>query len=357
MSETIFKYEFTGRYGANLYKSLREIDFRDYKDQEIESYRASSAVGGIYREEFVSWLEEELVYAKWADYSRRAGVSSDKLSKWLMDNELPSDDGELEFREKYAQDYGTSAANCYLADYEKGSDVEVAYNFGFIKFADLPQDAQLKINFLCDRANRYDKMHPSCSEEPYRVSSKLRNCASRIENEAAEILIRVTGFYCNIHGDDTKFKGPIPLSEVLRCPACNHPICPVCANAYENDPSTIDEGREYVASCESNSGRAWCGNCGDYSVEFMLRFLKLVGCPIPPECEYFKPIQREATFYMTQTIAALPNKDDILRTAITEFNKGTSGIITIQDPSEIIWAIPERHEDGWKVGVMRPEER
>ena len=357
MSETVFKYELTGRYGANLYKSLRESDFRNYADREIESYRTASAVGGIYRKEFVSWLEEELIYVKWADYSRRAEVPSDKLSEWLMDNELPSDDGELELRENYAQDYGTSAANCYLADFEKGSDLEVAYEFNLIKSTDLPQDAQRKINFLCDRANRYDKMHPSYSEEPYKVSSKLRNCASRIENEAAEILIRVTGFYCNIHGDNTEFKEPIPLSEVLRCPTCNHPVCPVCANAYEKDPSTIDEGREFVASCESNSGSAWCGECGDYSVRVVLRFLKLVGCQIPPECEAFKSIQREATFYMTQAIAALPNKDSILQTAIAEFNKGTSGIIIIQDTSGKIWVIPERHEDGWRVSIMRPEER
>jgi hypothetical protein len=60
---------------------------------------------------------------------------------------------------------------------------------------------------------------------------------------------------------------------------------------------------------------------------------------------------------MTATVGALPNKDSILQTAIAEFNKGTAGIIEIQDPSGKIWAIPERHEDGWKVGIMRPEER
>lgn len=353
MSKTKFKYELTGRYGTRLYEALRERDFDKYTASEIECELEASKIGGYSRDNFILWLKEELSYVKWADYARRAEVSSDKLSEWLVDNELPNDEGEQELRKKYAQEYGADAANYYMDVIDSGNDVEVAYNFRLIKFTDLPQDAQRKIKFLCDRANKYGEMQSPCSE----VSNKLRNCASRIENEAAEILILVTGFYCNIHGDNTEFKEPIPLSEVLRCPACNHPVCPICANAYEKDPCTIDEGREYVASCESNSGRAWCGNCGDYSVEFMLRFLKLVDCPIPPKCEDFKPIQREATFYMTQTIAALPNKDDILRTAITEFNKGTSGIIKIQDPSGIIWAIPERHEDGWKVGVMRPEER
>lgn len=61
---------------------------------------------------------------------------------------------------------------------------------------------------------------------------------------------------------------------------------------------------------------------------------------------------------MTSTVAALPNKDSIMQTAVAEFNKGTTGIIKIQDTTGEIWAYPERDpEEGWRVVIMRPEER
>lgn len=357
MPKTKYKYELTGKYGTSLYEALRERDFDKYEANEVECELEASKIGGDRRDSFISWLEEELSYVKWTDYARRAEVSSDKLSEWLIDNELPNDEGEQELREGYAQKYADDAASYCMDVIDSDNDVEVAFNFGLIKSAAIPQDEQRKIKFLCERANKYDEKHPPRSGEPCEVSAKLRKFAGKIEKEACEKLIRVSGFDCDIHGGNAEYKEPVPLSEVLTCPACGHPICPDCANCNFKDPKTIDEGREYVASCESVSGHAYCGNCGDYSVEFMLRFLKLINCPIPPECEDFKPILREAKFYMTATVAELPNKDSILQTAIAEFNKGTTGIINIQDPTGEIWAIPEKHPESWIVTICYPEER
>lgn len=111
MPKTKFKYELTGKYGTSLYEALRERDFDKYTANEMECELEASKIGGDRRENFILWLEEELSYVKWADYARRAEVSSDKLSEWLMDNELPNDEGEQELREGYAQKYADDAAS------------------------------------------------------------------------------------------------------------------------------------------------------------------------------------------------------------------------------------------------------
>jgi len=349
MSETKFKYELTGKYGVSLHEALREQDFYNYYAREAEYLLEESKIEGDRREDFISWLEATLTYSKWADYSKKAGVSCEKLSDHLMTNELRNDEGELEFREKYSTEYTSGLADDVATECN-GNDIEIAYTFGLIKFTNLPQDVQRKINFLCDRSRKYD-------EKDGKIASKLMDFASRLEKEACEKIVLVEGFYCDIHDGNAEYKEPIARSKVLTCPACRHPICPVCANAFTKDPKDIEDAREYVASCASVSGHAYCGNCGDYSVEFMLRFLKLIGCPIPPECEDFKPIPREAKFYMTATVNALPNKDSILQAAITEFNKGTTGIIKVQDPSGEIWAIQDKYPDGLVVTLCYPEER
>jgi len=349
MSKTKFKYNLAGKYGVSLHEALREQDFYNYDAREAEYLLEESKIGGDRREYFISWLEATLSYLRWADYSKKADVSCEKLSDHLMTNELQNDEGELELREKYSTEYTSGLA--YDVARECGDDdIEIAYTFGLIKFTDLPQDVQRKINFLCDRARKYDEKHSE-------VSIKLRDFSSRLERKACEKLILVEGFYCDIHEGNAEYKESIPKQEVLTCPACEHPICPVCTNMFTKDPKDIEDAREYVASCESVSGHAFCGNCGDCSVEFVLRFLKLIGCPIPPECEDFKPIPREARFCMTATVDALPNKDSILQTAITEFNKGTTGIIKIYDPSGEIWAMSERYPDGWLITILYPEER
>lgn len=348
MSKTKFKYLFTGRYGANLYEALREQDFSKYEAREVEYNLTTTKTGGYNRDGFVSWLESELSYYKWAGCAKKAGVPSDNLSAWLMGNELPHDKGELEFREEYARGCAEDAA--ILHGNEMDDDIAVAYIYNLIKFADLPQDAQRKIKFLCARARKYD-------EKDDEIASKLRAFSHRLEQDTCERLIRVSGFYCDIHGGNAEYEVPVPRSAVLKCPSCGYPICPVCANMFEKDPKDIDEAREYVASCESVSGHAYCGYCGDYSVEFMLRFLRLIGCPVPPECEDFVQPKREARFYMTATIDALPNKDSILQAAIAAFNKGATGIIKIPDTTGEIWAFPERHPDGWLVTLCYPEER
>jgi hypothetical protein len=203
-----------------------------------------------------------------------------------MANELPNDKGELELREKCAWEEADDVA--YDAGVMcKDDDIETAYTFGLIKFTDLPRDIQRKIKFLCDRARKY-------GVKDSEVASKLRDFSCKLEKEACERLILVSGFYCDIHEGNAAYKEPVTMSDVPKCPSCDHPICSVCANAFTKDPKDIEEAREYVASCESVAGHAYCGNCGDYSVEFMLRFLKLIGCPIPPECEEFVQPKREA---------------------------------------------------------------
>ena len=311
--EIEYKYAFTGKYGSTLYEALREKDFNNYERNEKEYVLGESKVGGDWRDDFISWLESKLSYVRWAAYSKEAGVRCEELSGYLREHELPDD--ECELREGYAEsrDYGITGE-------DMEDDINTANTFGFLKSQDTP-------DIVGGTAKTLEK------------------------------LILVEGYHCDIHGGNTSFEKPILISEVLKCPSCGHPVCRECANTNINDPKDIDSAREYIASCESVSGLAYCGYCGDYSVEFMLRFLKVVNCPIPPECEEFKPIPRSARFYMTPTVDVLPNRDSILRTAIAEFNKGTTGIIEIPDASGEIWAIPERHEGGWKVGIMRPEER
>lgn len=350
MSKTKFKYKLTGRYGTNLYETLREQDFNNYTANEAEYILEATKIGGNCRENFISWLESTLSFSKWADYSQRAGVSCEKLSEWLMANEMPNDEGELELREKYTWEEANDVT--YDAGVMcKDDDIETAYTFGLIKFADLPQEVRRKIELLCNRARIYDDKHSE-------VAMKLRDFSCRLEKDNCQKLIQVSGFYCDIHEGNAEYKEPMAMSDVPKCPSCGHPVCPVCANAFTKDPKDVEEAREYVASCESVSGHAYCGNCGDYSTEFMLRFLKLIGCPIPPECEDFVQPKHEARFYMTATIDALPNKDNILQAAISAFDKGASGIIKIQDPTGEIWAMPERYpEKGWIITIMRPEER
>lgn len=347
MLKVEFKYKFTGRFGSNLYESLRETDFNAYREGEARHILEVSKIGGGIRDDFVSWLESELSFYKWEKYAQKAGVSCDTLSAWLINHEVPNED-ELKLREKYS----IALAEDTVSDFSMFcmNDVETAYTFGFLKHNHLPQDVQHKIEFLRARARKYDGKDGE-------IANKLRNFSGRLEKEACEKLILVSGFYCNIHDSDARYEKPIPRTEVLTCPTCGHPVCPVCANMSDKDPADIGEAREYVASCESVSGHAFCGHCGDYSVEFMLRFLKLIGCPIPPECEDFKPIPREVEVITTRRVADLPNKDDITAKVLDKFNNGASGIICTTDPSGEIWGVPERHPDGWKLTICYPEER
>jgi len=343
-----FKYELTDRYGETLYEALREKDFDRYADKETEYVLENTKVGGEGREGFVSYLESTFTFSKWKGYAGEAGASCEGLYKYLMENELPG--GESEIREKYAREEVGFRMDIDSRDFGLSDDVDVAYTYGLIKLADLPQDVQRKMEFLYNRANKYD-------EKDCEIAHKLRGFSYRLEREACEKLIPVSGFSCDIHGGNVEFKEPVQKSEVLACPSCGHPVCPDCANCMEHDPATIDEGREYIASCEGVSGHAYCGYCGDYSVEFMLRFLKLVGCPIPPECEDFAQPKREARWHMTATVNMLPNRDDIIQAAMEAFDKGASGIIKIPDATGEIWGVPERHPEGWVVVICYPAER
>lgn len=168
----------------------------------------------------------------------------------------------------------------------------------------------------------------------------------------------VDGFYCNIHGGDVKYKKPIQKSEVIVCPSCGHPICPICANCYSSNPDTVEKSREYMESCDSNTGMAYCGNCGDYSQEFMLGFLKLIVAPIPKEYENPMQIPREnVEYWATATVRELPDFQDIFSQVKEQWEKGTTGIIKVQHPTGEIWGWTDRYPDKWVVTIMYPEER
>lgn len=150
---------------------------------------------------------------------------------------------------------------------------------------------------------------------------------------------------------------PYPKSEVLTCPSCGHPVCPICANTYDEDPDTVEKAREYMQSCDDVSGRAYCGQCGDWGEDFMLRFLKLIDCPIPPEFESAERKPRQAQFLMTNSISQLPNAGEIMDIVREQFDSGASGIIKVSDATGEIWGYPERHPEGWIVTVLYPHER
>ena len=102
---------------------------------------------------------------------------------------------------------------------------------------------------------------------------------------------------------------------------------------------------------------AYCGQCGDWGVEWMLRFLRLKRCPIPPEYESYKPAPRSVRIVATSTVAALPDSRRILESVSRSFAKGISGIIHYPHSTGEIWGIPERHTEGWIVTLCYPEER
>lgn len=167
---------------------------------------------------------------------------------------------------------------------------------------------------------------------------------------------KVEGFGCEIHGGPSIYRKPMPKDEVPKCPCCEHPICPVCANAYIENPRTVEEAREYLASCDESSGKAYCGWCGDHSEEFMLRFLELIGCPIPSEYKNKKKSRRSVSVYATPSVASLPDIGDIVVKVQRKAASGISGIIKIDHPTGEIWGYPEKYPEGWIVTIMYPHE-
>jgi hypothetical protein len=378
------------RLGCNLYDALREEDFDRIIERETEYYIEQVKVGGERRQPFVEWLEGHLSAQDWREI--KEGIGCDDLLTWLLESPVPEREEDL--RSKYAEEeiafltttLTKTKSGIHLPllwdHVDPGDDADVALGFGLISFPPvddngqyirsgndrhLPADIANRIKALTDEANELaqktgrgvgspdpkDDLDRAIDEK---VASLYRE-AARLEKEAALSLIRMEGFYCRIHGEEVRFEKPIPKSDVIACPSCNHPVCPDCANCYEKDPATIEEARAYLASCDEVAGMAYCGHCGDWGVEWMLRFLRLKCCPIPPEYENYKPAPRSVRFVATSTVAALPDCHLILESVSRSFAKGISGIIHYPHSTGEIWGVPERHPEGWIVTLCYPEER
>lgn len=165
----------------------------------------------------------------------------------------------------------------------------------------------------------------------------------------------VKGFVCSIHGGNAFYAKPVKEADVLKCPSCGHPICPVCANAYSTDPKTAEQAIQYLDTCDSVSGAAWCGQCGDYGREFMERFLKLVGCEMPKLTVKPDPVRPRVV--VTASLAVLPGIDKIATAACEKFMEGSRAMQTIPHSTGEILAVPDRYPDEWVLTLCRPEER
>jgi hypothetical protein len=388
--EVKFLYELTNRMGCNLYEALREEDFDGIIERETEYYIEQSKVGGERREAFVEWLEGHLSARDWRKIKESVGC--DDLSKWLLENPVREreedlkrsySESEIEFLTTTLTKTQSGVHLPLLWDHvDPADDADVSLEFGLITYPPvdenghyiqtgnsrhLPGDVANRIKAVMEEANELAKKtgrgvgSPDPKDDLDRTIDEkiafLYREASSLSKKTVLSLIRIEGFYCGIHGGTVKYERPIPRSEVLACPSCNHPVCPLCANCYEKDPATIEEAKAYLASCEEVSGMAYCGHCRDWVVEWMLRFLRLKKCPIPPEYENYKPAPRSVRFVATNRVASLPDCSRILESVSRTFAKGISGIIHYPHSTGEIWGIPERHPEGWIVTLCYPEER
>ena len=361
-------YELTGREGKTLWDSLDQKSFDESVSEQVRFYEKEAHQGGECRDAFINeclWneLNKDDLDGIVKGHPELSGKSDNDIKEWLFSHECPGIE-EKEYIESWAFDRACSDAQTGVLwdHFDHKDDIEVALQMGLVKYPVMvngkyvPGTESGKAEIPVDVANRVlalrEKMKEG-EEQRFDLGMEIR----RLEREAVGKLIRVTGFYCDIHGGMAIYKVPVLRTEVFECPACGHPLCPVCANCYSKDPQTVEEARQYLFSCDEVSGRAYCGNCGDWSEEFMLRFLNLVGCPVPPEYQDKKSKPRKATYVATQTVAALPDVDEIMSKVKKKFDEGISGIIKVSHPTGEIWGFPERHPEGWVVTVLYPEER
>jgi len=385
-----FIYELTGRSGTNLYGALEEHHFNEIFALESKYYFEESDIGKTSRSCFIDWLEKDLSAQTWREM--KESVACDDLSAWLLQNPIP--DREEELREKYAEEETrfqfetfTKGKNeafvpLYLDHIDLDDDAEIALFFKLITFPSrgddgrylehrnerqIPADTANLISELMNEANglakttgRYVGSPPPKDDLERAADEKINSLyteASRLEKEAVLSLVRIAGFACEICGGTVRYTEPILKVDLSACPSCGHPICPFCANCYDEDPTTVEEAAAYLASCDEVAGMAYCGYCGDWGTGFMLRFLHLKNCPIPKAYRNHKPVPRYADYITTRTVAGLPEINQIAAVVQKAFMQGTSGIIKVQHPTGEIWGIPERHPDGWKVTICYPKER
>lgn len=344
-------YSLTKNFGKTLYESIPDHVFNDYIAKAYENYLEESKVGGDCREEFVGWYISRLNPFDWEELAEKhsiRGTGENRIKsamEYFVVHEFPGE--SIDDRERFAQ---KEIEFITWDDINKEDDIEVALHFGLVKYPPFDRDKKTYIN------GGRNTIPAKVANKIYQVGGTMQ--AVDLERKAVGEFITVDGFYCDIHGGKAYYKKPIKKSEAPLCPACGHPICPVCANCFSKTPSTVEESREYMQSCDSSSGHAYCGNCGDYSPQFMLSFLKLVGAPIPPEYKNFKEVPREnVTFLATATVNALPDFPEIFAKVKEKWDKGVTGIIKVQHPTGEIWGWTDRYPDRWVVTILYPEER
>ena len=340
-------YSLTGTSGKTLFQALRDKDFDSLISSYADCYEKGGVPGGDYRDVFI---EESL----WKQINRDdltkctpelQCMTNAEIKKWLIMHQCPIVDEEL-IREWAWDKANADAVDGILWDHvDKSDDVAVALEFGLVTYPpfDAAKQSYVDGDINCIPAN---------------IANEIYKHNADLEHKAVEDMIFVDGFYCKIHGGVSKYKKPVKKTEVIACPACGHPICPICANCYSSNPDTVEKSREYMESCDSNTGMAYCGNCGDYSQEFMLGFLKLIVAPIPKEYENPMQIPREnVEYWATATVRELPDFQDIFSQVKEQWEKGTTGIIKVQHPTGEIWGWTDRYPDKWVVTIMYPEER
>jgi hypothetical protein len=165
----------------------------------------------------------------------------------------------------------------------------------------------------------------------------------------------IKGFSCRVHGGPAFYAKTMKEKDLPRCPSCGALICPSCANAYATDPKTADQAKQYLESCDGVSGAAWCGTCGDYGREFMLAFLKMVGCELPKDDK--KPEAVMPRLLVTASLSTLPDINQIASAACEKFMAGSRAMQTIPHASGKIIAVPDRYPGEWVLTLCRPEER
>lgn len=383
MGKLKYLYALTGNEGETLYESVPESVFDRYYRDEVEYMAESFKVGGDSRENFVErYLNDLRGYQNMKAIEEICG--DEEPEKYFLEHEFPgeTDDVRWEFADKECQ-FNWQDGSMFDHINQK-DDIDTALGLGLIKYPPFDEEKKLyvsgngnsiraevanKIRELTDTSNLIETTyHVMCGTDASKYDNvqviqhdraqALRKQASQLEREEVESMILIKGFYCNIHGGKAEYDKSVKKSEIIRCPACGHPICPVCANMYDKDPSTLEASREFMESCDSNSGMAYCGNCGDYSPEFMLGFLRLVGAPIPVEYENFKGVPREnVQFVATATVSALPDFSNIFKEVKEQWDKGITGIIKVQHSTGVIWGYTDRYPDKWVVTILYPDER
>ena len=170
---------------------------------------------------------------------------------------------------------------------------------------------------------------------------------------------QIIGFDCPYHGGKVLYSGGAAFAdkEDLICPTCGRPICPDCANMFEDKPRDPSDAQDYLMGAMTGNNRAWCGGCGEYGYEYTLKYLKLIGCELPENYSDWQSNPEDFRVIMSQRVAVLPDMPVIAKDISSKFTAGQRGIIKYKHATGELWGIPENQDGSWIVNVCYPEER